>query len=72
MVLKLFYYGLLNVNFENPIIELHVFYVFNMHVKFHSNWMLFTLRSKNLFLVHIFYHKNLKFKHFINDRTINL
>ena len=72
IVSKLSYYGLLNVNFENSTIGLHVFYVFNIHVKFHSNWMLFTIRSKNLYLVHIFYHKNLKFKHVIDDITINL
>ena len=54
MVSKLFYYGLLNVNFENQIIELHVFYVFNMHVKFHSNWMLFTIQSINSFFMHNF------------------
>ena len=30
---------LLNSYFENPIIELHFYYVLNMHAKFHVNQM---------------------------------
>ena len=43
------YTFLLNVNFENLTIRLRFLYVYNMHVKFHSNQMLFTNRSINLF-----------------------
>ena len=35
--------------FENLIVGLHVLYVLNMHVKFHSNGTLFTIKSINLF-----------------------
>ena len=37
------YIFLLNVNFENLTGRLHVLYVLNMHVKFHSNQILFTI-----------------------------
>ena len=42
------------VNFENLTIEFHVPYVLNMHIKFRSNWILFTIRSINLFFIHNF------------------
>ena len=42
------------VNFKNLTIEFHVPYVLNMHIKFHSNRMLFTIRSINLFFIHNF------------------
>ena len=41
---------------------MHVFYVLNIHVKFHLNWVLFTVWSINLFLYIILGHKNLKFR----------
>ena len=44
----------------------------NMHIKFHLNWMLFTIRSIKLFLCIILDHKNLKFKHLIDDIAINI
>ena len=44
------YTFLLNAKFENLTIGLRFLYVYNMHVKFHSNQMLFTIRSINLFL----------------------
>ena len=31
------------VNFENLTVEFHVPYVFNIHIKFHSNLILFTI-----------------------------
>ena len=37
------YISLLDVNFENLTVEFHVPYVLNMHIKFHSNWILFTI-----------------------------
>ena len=40
--------------FKNLIIELHVFYVLNTHVKFFANWMLFIIWSINLFFIHNF------------------
>ena len=47
------YIFLLDINFENLKIRLHVLYVLNTHVKFRSNRMLFT-RSTNLFFIHNF------------------
>ena len=40
--------------FKNLIIELHVLYVLNTHVKFFANWILFTIWSINLFFIHNF------------------
>ena len=40
------------IYFENLIVGLHVLYVLNMHVKFHSNGTLFTIKSINLFFMH--------------------
>ena len=57
--------------FENLIVELHILYVFNTHVKFRDNWMLFIIQSINLFLFIILEYKNLKFKHLINNITID-
>ena len=37
------YIFLLNLNFKKLIIKLHVLYVLNMHVKFYSNQILFTI-----------------------------
>ena len=31
------------LNFENLTVEFHVLYIFNMHIKFLSNWILFTI-----------------------------
>ena len=47
------YIFLLDINFENLTIRLHVLYILNTHVKFRSNRMLFT-RSINLFFIHNF------------------
>ena len=44
-LLNLSYIFLLNVNFENITVGLHVFYILNKHVKFHLNWMFFKIRS---------------------------
>ena len=38
--------------FENLTFELHVFYVFKTHVKFHINQMFFTIQSINLFFMY--------------------
>ena len=45
---------LLYVNFENLIFRFHSPYVLNIHVKFHSNRMLLTKQSINLFFIHNF------------------
>ena len=52
--LKSSYIFLLDVNFENLTVRLHILYVFNMHVKFRSNRMLFTIQSINLYFIHNF------------------
>ena len=54
------YISFLGVNFENLTVKFHVLYVLNMHIKFRSNRMLFTIKSINLFLYIILDHKNLK------------
>ena len=46
------YISFLGVNFENLTVEFHVPFAPNMHIKFCSNWMLFTIRSINLFFIH--------------------
>ena len=37
------YISFLGVNFENPTVEFHFPYVLNMHIKFRSNRILFTI-----------------------------
>ena len=54
------YILLLNVNFENLIVGFHILYVFNTHVKFYSNRMLFTIQSINLFFLHKFKSQKLE------------
>ena len=44
--------------FEILIFGLHVLYVFNTHIKFRDNWMLFILQSINLFFIHNFRIQN--------------
>ena len=57
--------------FENIIVELHVFYVLKMNVKFHVNCMLFTFNPEIYFLCIILDYKNSKFKNLIDDIGIN-
>ena len=40
--------------FENLVVKLHILYILKKYVKFHANWMLFTIRSINLFFKHNF------------------
>ena len=42
------------VQFENLTVEFHIPYVLNMHIKFLSNRILFTIRSINLFFIQNF------------------
>ena len=51
---KSFYIVLLDLNFENSTVKLHILYALNMHVKFRSNQMLFTIQLINLFFMHNF------------------
>ena len=37
---------------ENLTVIFHIFFVLNIHVKFHSNRILFTIKSINLFFMH--------------------
>ena len=39
----------MNTYFKNLDVGLHVLYVFDMNVEFRTNWILFTIRSINLF-----------------------
>ena len=48
---SLFIY-LLNMNFENLIVKLHVFYVFNMHIKFRFSRVFFIIRLMNFIFMH--------------------
>ena len=45
---------LLDMNFKNITVKLHIFYVFNTQVKFRSNKMLFIIPLINLFFIHNF------------------
>ena len=49
-----------SMNFENLTIEFYIPYVLNMHIKFRSNWILFTIRSIKLFFIHNFRSQKLK------------
>jgi len=42
------------VYFKNLTVRLHVLYILNMHVKFHSNQTSFTIQSINLYFMHNF------------------
>ena len=55
---------LLDMKFENINVRLHVLYVFNMNVKFRSNWMLFTIRSINSFVIYNFRPQKLEIQIF--------
>ena len=60
------------IYFGNLFVGVPVLYIHNMHIKFHINQILFTIRSINLFLCIILDYKNLKFKHLIDDIAIDL
>ena len=42
------------IYFKNLIIELHILNVLNKHINFCVNWILFFIRSINLYLMHNF------------------
>ena len=62
---NLLYTSYSGANFENLTIEFHISYVLNMHVKFHSIRMLFTIRSMNLFFIYNFRLQKLEILTFI-------
>jgi len=54
-------------------VGLHVLYVHNMHVNFHVNRMLFTIRSINSYFIYYFKLQKLEFKQLIDhDMVIDL
>ena len=53
------------VNFKNLTVEFHVPYVLNIHIKFHSNRILFTFRLINLFFIHNFRSQKLEILRFL-------
>ena len=58
--------------FKNPTVRLHVFCDLNTQVKFCANRMLFTIQSVNVFFLYIILdHKNFKFKHLIDNISVN-
>ena len=65
---KFFNLFLLGMNFNNLTVNLNILYVFNMHVKFYSNSILFTIQLIILFFL---FHKILKFKYLIDNIKIN-
>ena len=57
--------------FENLTVKLDILYVFNTHVKFYVNQVLFTIRFIYILCI-ILYYKDLKFKHLIDNISIDL
>ena len=62
---KLLYISFLSVTFENLTVEFYVLYIINMHIKFRSNQMLFTIRSINLFFIYNFKSQKLEILTFV-------
>ena len=62
----------MTIYFENLTVGLNVIYFLDTHVKLCVNQMLFTIQSINLFFMHNFKLKNLKFKHLIDDIAIDI
>ena len=62
----------MNLYFKNSTIGLQVLYVINMHTNFHTNRMLFIIRSINSSFIHYFKLQKLEFIQLINDMTIDL
>ena len=44
----------MTIYLENLTVKLHVLYILKTHVKFHANWMLFTILSINLLFMYNF------------------
>ena len=52
-------------------IGLHILFVLNMHANFHTNWILFTIRSINSSFMHYFKLQKLKYIQLIDSMTID-
>lgn len=63
------YFFLLDSYFENLTSKL---YVLNTHVKFHINWILFTIQFVYSSFVYNFKLQKIEFKNLIDDITIYL
>ena len=61
----------MNLYFENFTVGLHILYVLNMHVSFHTNQMLFTIRSINSYFMYYFKLQKLEFIQLIDHMIIN-
>ena len=59
------------VNFKILNIKFYVIYILNMHIKFHSNYMLFIIQLINLFFIRIIRSQKFEILIFFNDITIN-
>ena len=59
------YISFSGMNFKNLTVEFHVPYVLNSHIKFHSNRMIFTIRSINVFFIHNFKSQKLEILTFV-------
>ena len=63
---------IINILKISPLYYIFFFNVFNIHVKFHANQMLFTLRFIYHLLCIVIRYKNLKFKILINKIFNNI
>ena len=61
----------MNTYFENLTVGSHNLFILNTYVKFHVNQILFII-SPSTFLCIILDYKSLKYKHLIDDITIDL
>ena len=61
----------MNLYFKNFTVGLHILYVLNMHVSFHTNQMLFTIRSINSYFMYYFKLQKLEFIQLIDHMIIN-
>ena len=60
------------MKFENLTIEFYVPYVFNIHIKYQFNRMLFTIRSINLYFIYNFKSQKFEILLFVNDTAIDI
>ena len=57
--------------FENLIVELYIFCVLNIYIKFYDNRILFTIRFINLFYMYNFKLQKLEIKRLIDEIVID-
>ena len=68
LLMQLIFWG----EIKNITIKFHVPYVLNVHIKFHSNRMLFIIQLIKLFLMHNFRSQKFKILTFFDDIIIDL